>query len=97
VVEGATDSVAGNCRLVAIEWQRLAGAQGYQLQVRVGAHGAWVAVRGDPRCGGGRPIGPTDFHDRVMRPAAVRYYRVVAVAADGSSLDVTAAVPVEVR
>ncbi len=97
VVEGSTDSVAANCRVVAIEWQRLAGAQSYQVQVRVGRRGAWVAVKGDPRCGGGKPIGPTDFHDRVMRPANQRFYRVVAVAADGRSLDVTAAVPVQVE
>ena len=97
VVEGATDSVAPNCRVVAIEWQRLTGARSYQVQVRVGRRGAWVAVKGDPRCGGGKPIGPTDFHDRVMRPAGMRYYRVVALAADGTSLDVTAAVPVQVE
>lgn len=97
VVEGARDSVAGNCRVVAIEWQRLAGATSYQVQVRVGSHGTWVAVRGDPRCGSGRPMGPTDYQDRVMRPAAPRYYRVVAMAPDGRSLDVTQSVPVEVR
>jgi hypothetical protein len=36
VVEGARDSVAADCRVVAIEWQRLAGATSYQVQVRVG-------------------------------------------------------------
>ena len=97
VVEGARDSVASNCRLVTIEWQRLVGATSYQVQVRVGSHGAWVAVRGDPRCGGGRPTGPTDYQDRVMRPAALRFYRVVALAPDGRSLDVTQSVPVGVR
>jgi len=98
IVAGGVDSTAPGCRIVAIDWRPLAGAARYQVQVRVGAHGAWVAVAGDSRCGqDAAVVGPTAFHDRVVRPAPRRYYRVVAVGTDGRSLDVTTVVPVDVR
>ena len=97
LVAGASDSVAPRCRVVAIEWRPIGGAASYQVQVRVGAGGAWAAVRGDPRCGGGHAVTRTSFQDRVIRPAERRFYRVVALAPDGSTVDVTGTVPVDVR
>jgi len=97
VAGSAADSAGPACRVVAIEWRPLPGAAAYQLQVSVGAADRWAAVAPDPLCPGGGSAGPTAYRDRVPRPARRRYYRVVATAPDGRGLEVTAAVPVDVR
>lgn len=93
----AADSAGPACRVVAVEWRSLPGAAAYQVQVSVGSPDLWVAVSPDPRCPGGGPAGGTAYRDRVPRPASRRYYRVVATAADGRGIEVTAAVPVDVK
>jgi len=98
LMAGSTaDSAGPACRVVALEWQTLPGAAAYQVQVSVGSKDLWVAVSPDRRCPGGGFSGPTAYRDRVSRPSGRRYYRVVATAADGRGLEVTAPVPVEVR
>jgi len=93
----AADSAGPSCRVVALEWRALPGAASYQLQVSVGAVELWVAVSPDRRCPGGGAVGSTAYRDRVPRPASRRYYRVVATASDGRGMEVTSAVPVEIR
>ena len=93
----AADSAGVRCRLVSIEWQPLAGASRYVVQVSIAAPGTWVAVRPDTRCGGGGPSAPTAFRDRVSQPGPRRFYRVLALAADGRELIATSSVPVDVR
>lgn len=94
------DSAGARCRVVSIEWRTLPGAADYQVQVSVGQSGLWIAVRTDPRCPGGGTAGPTTYRDRVPRPPVPttrRTYRVVATAKDGTGLEVTTPVSVDLR
>ena len=98
----AADSAGTACRVVSVEWRALAGSGAYQVQVSAGNPDLWIAVSPDPRCPGGGAAGPNAYHDRVPRPphgapAVRRAYRVVATAKDGTGLEVTTPVSVEIR
>ena len=98
----AADSAGTACRVVSVEWRGLAGSGAYQVQVSAGSPDLWIAVSPDPRCPGAGAAGPNAYHDRVPRPphggpAVRRAYRVVATAKDGTGLEVTTPVSVEIR